>query len=72
MLAVNALDDPVVHWTGLPFDELASNPYTAFITTRTGGHLGWFQTSDRRNREKGASSVDQRWICNLILGFFDL
>ena len=54
-LAISDLDDPVVRDVPYPIPEEAS--YTAIVTTRRGGHLGWFQT-----RPGGRMWEVERWI----------
>ncbi|KAJ7832917.1 Alpha/Beta hydrolase protein [Mycena leptocephala] len=44
-LAINALDDPVVHY--IPFDD-GDNKFVVTAVTNRGGHLGWFETSRKR------------------------
>ena len=42
-VAVNALDDPICHPLGIPFDESVANPHVLLLTTKHGGHsLNWF------------------------------
>jgi len=43
MLCLSAKDDPVADWKGMPLD--ASNPNVTFVSTETGGHLGWIECS---------------------------
>ena len=44
-LFLTALDDPISQSEVIPYIEFASNPFTVFIATRLGGHLGWFEAS---------------------------
>ncbi|CEM20095.1 unnamed protein product [Vitrella brassicaformis CCMP3155] len=41
LLAINALDDPVVHPSSLPRAQILANPNIILITTDRGGHIGW-------------------------------
>jgi len=41
--AVQALDDPVVPYSAIPFESLANNPNCFTVVTRTGGHSGWLE-----------------------------
>ncbi|KAJ1942229.1 hypothetical protein GGF37_003205 [Kickxella alabastrina] len=41
-LAINALDDPVTPYRGIPLDMFSQNPFTALVLARHGGHLGFF------------------------------
>lgn len=65
-VAFNSLDDPVASGACVPYDLIKSNPYCAMITTRTGGHLGWFEPS--------AYFTKKRWIRKPVMewAFFDL
>lgn len=58
LLAINALDDPIVGVKSLPYREIRANPYTALVETTKGGHIGWF------NR-KG-----ERWYVEPLCNFF--
>lgn len=52
--AISDLDDPIVKDIPFPVSNEAS--YTAILTTKSGGHLGWFQ----RRKDGGMWEVD-RW-----------
>ncbi|KAJ2809527.1 hypothetical protein H4R20_000029 [Coemansia guatemalensis] len=41
-LAINATDDPVTTFKGVPVDKFRSNPNTALAIVNHGGHLGFF------------------------------
>ncbi|PIA18238.1 AB-hydrolase YheT [Coemansia reversa NRRL 1564] len=41
-LAINALDDPVTPFEGVPVDKFRSNPNTALVIVKHGGHIGFF------------------------------
>mmetsp|Transcript_30101 Transcript_30101/g.39635 ORF Transcript_30101/g.39635 Transcript_30101/m.39635 type:complete len:474 (+) Transcript_30101:170-1591(+) len=41
LLAIQALDDPVVSRRGIPYDHFRTNPNTFLVTTERGGHIGW-------------------------------
>ncbi|KAI8384369.1 Alpha/Beta hydrolase protein [Radiomyces spectabilis] len=43
LLCFNALDDPIVPESCIPYDEVKVNPYVVLATTEKGGHLGWFE-----------------------------
>ena len=40
MVFMNSLDDPLVHRSVIPVETLQKNPFTALVTTNSGGHLG--------------------------------
>ncbi|KAI0205420.1 carboxylesterase-like protein [Astrocystis sublimbata] len=48
LLALNAVDDPIASFMGLPYSEAAKNPYTILCTTSLGGHIGWFEIGGGR------------------------
>ncbi|KAI8997383.1 Alpha/Beta hydrolase protein [Pilobolus umbonatus] len=43
LLCINAEDDPIVSHQCIPYDEVRQNPYVVLVTTKQGGHLGWFE-----------------------------
>ncbi|OBT96265.1 hypothetical protein VE01_05859 [Pseudogymnoascus verrucosus] len=45
LLALNALDDPIVPPECIPFDAFEVNPFAVLCTTTMGGHIGWHETS---------------------------
>ncbi|GAA6060967.1 hypothetical protein JCM10212_006549 [Sporobolomyces blumeae] len=49
-LGISAMDDPVVDSEGIPFDAAQRNPWLTFVTTKHGGHLGWFSGFFRPRR----------------------
>mmetsp|Transcript_11764 Transcript_11764/g.15349 ORF Transcript_11764/g.15349 Transcript_11764/m.15349 type:complete len:593 (-) Transcript_11764:206-1984(-) len=65
LLGINATDDPICHYSGLPYDEMAANPYTAFIVTRKGGHLGWWANS------RDPNGGPQQWVNGVIAQYAD-
>lgn len=40
-LAINSEDDPIV--ARFPYEKAVKNPWVVFVTTKRGGHLGWFE-----------------------------
>jgi uncharacterized protein len=48
LLAIHALDDPVVCDEVLPYEEIKATPYVVLCTTSLGGHLGWFESGGGR------------------------
>ncbi|KAH8810971.1 Alpha/Beta hydrolase protein [Xylogone sp. PMI_703] len=48
VLILNAEDDPLSPYAGLPFKEAKENPFVTLVTTSRGGHLGWFQADGSR------------------------
>ncbi|KAK6202714.1 Alpha/Beta hydrolase protein [Scheffersomyces amazonensis] len=48
LVILSSKDDPITGFRTLPINEVKLNPYTALITTTTGGHLGWFSFSGQR------------------------
>lgn len=47
-LIVSSKDDPIIGVRSLPYSEVKINPYTSFVTTTIGGHLGWFKLAGSR------------------------
>lgn len=45
LLSINAADDPLVSW--VPMDA-KGNPLVIMALTKGGGHLGWFESRERR------------------------
>lgn len=48
LLAIHALDDPVICDEVLPYQEIEVTPYVVLVTTKGGGHLGWFERGGGR------------------------
>jgi uncharacterized protein len=48
LLAIHAEDDPVCSEEALPREEVQVTPYVVLCTTRSGGHLGWFELGGGR------------------------
>ena len=42
VFALSALDDPVVHSGGIPYESFRQHPNVILATTTTGGHTGWY------------------------------
>ncbi|KAG9028609.1 hypothetical protein FRB95_006287 [Tulasnella sp. JGI-2019a] len=40
-LAINSVDDPIV--AEIPYEIAAKNPWVCLVTTKFGGHIGWFE-----------------------------
>lgn len=59
LLSLGAFDDPVVSVKSAPFDAARSNPNVAFVTTRHGGHLGWWQ----------GELSPTRWVGRVVVEF---
>ncbi|TPX47449.1 hypothetical protein SeMB42_g02445 [Synchytrium endobioticum] len=47
---LHSLDDPIVPKESIPTEEILNNPYCVLVTTKYGGHLGWFEGMFRTNR----------------------
>ncbi|KAJ5545429.1 hypothetical protein N7461_007733 [Penicillium sp. DV-2018c] len=47
-LSIQAEDDPIACWQGLPYQEMTQTPYGVMLTTSWGGHLGWFELGGGR------------------------
>lgn len=45
LLSINAADDPLVPWVPMDAKE---NPLVIMALTKGGGHLGWFESRERR------------------------
>jgi predicted alpha/beta-fold hydrolase len=56
-LTLNSEDDPIVR--SVP-EDAAGNGFVAMVVTSGGGHLGWFETGDRKGEVR-------RWIKKPIL-----
>ncbi|AET38124.1 putative carboxylic ester hydrolase Ecym_2391 [Eremothecium cymbalariae DBVPG len=48
LIAINALDDPIVSSESLPRGEVSLNPYVLMLETSRGGHIGWFDAKGGR------------------------
>ncbi len=48
LLAISALDDPLVPASGLPLEAARANPMVTLVTTRAGGHVGFVSGSPLR------------------------
>lgn len=68
LVIVNSIDDPVIGYRTLPFNEVRLNPFTALVTTTTGGHLGWFDYKGNRWYADPISrlfkELDDNWTFN--------
>lgn len=68
LVIVNSLDDPIIGYRTLPFDEVRLNPFTMLVTTSTGGHLGWFDYKGDRWYSDPISKLfrelDDNWTVN--------
>lgn len=58
-LIINAEDDPIALKQAFPKWETQANEYLCFVTTSTGGHIGWFE------------AWGERWFPKPIMGFLD-
>eukprot|EP00002_Diphylleia_rotans_P010984 TRINITY_DN2178_c0_g1_i2.p1 TRINITY_DN2178_c0_g1~~TRINITY_DN2178_c0_g1_i2.p1 ORF type:complete len:447 (-),score=64.44 TRINITY_DN2178_c0_g1_i2:668-2008(-) len=47
-LLISAADDPVCSQSSIPIDECLSNPNVTLVVTSTGGHLGFYEGSNRQ------------------------
>ncbi|KAL2069341.1 hypothetical protein VTL71DRAFT_15679 [Oculimacula yallundae] len=65
LLALNALDDPIVPEECLPFANARLNPYCVLCTTTLGGHLGWFELGGNRWVTRAA----ERFLNSLVDDF---
>jgi len=63
LMAINALDDPVVSKDCIPVQEFKQKQNLILVTTRQGGHIGW---SEGFNPTSGAS-----WAEKLAIVFLD-
>ena len=43
VLALNSMDDPVIHSDVIPFKDFENYENIILATTTTGGHLGWYK-----------------------------
>lgn len=68
LIIVNSIDDPIIGYRTLPFNEVRLNPFTALVTTTTGGHLGWFDYKGNRwyadPISKLFKELDDNWTFN--------
>lgn len=48
LLAISALDDPLVPASSLPLEAARANPMVTLVTTRAGGHVGFVSGSPLR------------------------
>lgn len=63
-LAVNAVDDPIV--AVIPYEESSQNPWMCLVTTRYGGHLGWYEGGLLGRKGK----PPHRWLKKPVLEWF--
>ncbi|CCH60623.1 hypothetical protein TBLA_0D01150 [Henningerozyma blattae CBS 6284] len=59
LLAINAMDDPIVGSDSLPDDLIKQNPFVILDKTSIGGHIAWFKNSS-----------GERWYAEPICKFF--
>ena len=58
-LAINSVQDAVVPYSAIPFDEIKRNPNFIQIIAHCGGHLEYYSTSSMR-----------RWAFDTVLAYF--
>lgn len=63
LLALHALDDPIVHASYLPWDGVNKSEHIVFASTDKGGHVGWFK--------KGQDGIMRRWYAEPIVEFLE-
>jgi hypothetical protein len=68
LLALNALDDPIVPKECIPFENFNLNTFCILCTTTRGGHIGWFQSGGARWFTKTVSGVSCFSGRGLIIG----
>ncbi|TFK54905.1 AB-hydrolase YheT [Heliocybe sulcata] len=68
LLCINAADDPIVR--DLPIDEVRKNGWVCLAVTQHGGHLGWFESPERGDREAGGAFGLRRWVRKPVLEWF--
>ena len=56
LLCINAEDDPLIPRTTWPLQATDANPHVIFVSTRSGGHIGW---CEGLNPLKGKSWADR-------------
>lgn len=68
LIIVNSIDDPIIGYRTLPFNEVKLNPFTSLVTTTIGGHLGWFDYQGKRwyadPISKLFKELDDNWTVN--------
>ncbi|ETK79632.1 hypothetical protein F441_14775 [Phytophthora nicotianae CJ01A1] len=74
LLCINAEDDPISISSALPKDdEVEANPNIILCTTKSGGHLAFYESSlkaeDNENGKKGSKSLSNMWTVNPIAEF---
>ncbi|KAG4053742.1 hypothetical protein PC123_g11114 [Phytophthora cactorum] len=75
LLCINAEDDPISISSALPKDsEVEANPNIILCTTKSGGHLAFYESSlkaahDQENGKKDSKSVSNMWTVNPIAEF---
>ncbi|WAQ84408.1 hypothetical protein PtA15_4A861 [Puccinia triticina] len=60
LLAINALDDPIVTPDAVPVESVLENPYLAVLVSKHGGHLGWFEGLWKPSRMIGRPIIE--WL----------
>ncbi|EPQ58747.1 hypothetical protein GLOTRDRAFT_104069 [Gloeophyllum trabeum ATCC 11539] len=68
LLCINAGDDPIVR--DLPIDEVRKNGWVCLAVTTHGGHLGWFESPDKGDREATGFFGVRRWVRKPVIEWF--
>ncbi|KAF2762563.1 hydrolase, alpha/beta fold family [Pseudovirgaria hyperparasitica] len=56
LLAIHAEDDPLACKEAIPYQEFESNSNTVLCTTKSGGHLGWYEITGSRWHARAAAA----------------
>ncbi|EEY63359.1 serine protease family S33, putative [Phytophthora infestans T30-4] len=70
LLCINAEDDPISISAALPKDhEVEANPNIILCTTKSGGHLAFYESSLKQQNKEDCKNVANMWTVNPIAEF---
>lgn len=55
VMCLHSQDDPIACDEAVPAREIEQNPYVVMVSTRSGGHLGWYEGHGKRWHQKPVS-----------------
>eukprot|EP00798_Chlamydomonas_sp_ICE-L_P012777 gene12777-16034_t len=66
LLCVQALNDPVSIKDSIPYEAISQNPDCTLVTTKTGGHLGWFAGEGAPWGPRWTDRLVMQWLQSVI------
>jgi predicted alpha/beta-fold hydrolase len=70
LLCINAEDDPISISSALPKDdEVQANPNVILCTTKSGGHLAFYESSLKAHEQQRGKKQPSMWTVNPIAEF---